>query len=747
VAAIRGGAVATPVLVPDAAPVRILRTRLLDPVLTAPPHVTVVVMSGPAGSGKSALARQLRDADPRRNAVLPLAVHSDDPVALTLQLLDAFAGLGASAEPLRTGLTAEEPAYSAIVLPALERLAASAGAAAPYLLVVDDLHLVGDPRCLELLRVLASAVPSGSLLVLLTRDEPPTWLSRLRADGRLMDIDPSALAFSVPEAEELFHHLHLSPSRASIERLVEQTEGWAVGVCLTALASARTGDDLADSTGTPSSRTHIGDYVRSQVLDPLEPQDRQFLVRTSVLDQLAPAACDAVLERHDSASVLPRLHRHNLLVLRLDGEDAYRCHHLLGEQLAAELAAQDPALPALLHSRAARWADSQGDLDGAVRHAKQAHDLPLVAELIWSGIESCLGSGRPDRLRSWLGSLTDRDLAAERWLSLAAAWSAEQLGDVDRMRRWLLVAQKHAGRDWREHMQDDEFAASVALLVGVVGETGLEDSVTLCRAATQGLPADSGFRAAAAFISGVCLTLLRRPVEAEASLREAEQLARALHVPLVQADALSWQGLMAVAGGDHPRGIDLIAQASSLVELYRLDRMVTSALSLTALALLQAMRHDPEAASTLGRARRLTVTIHGVGPWLAVCGPIFQARAALLLGDTALTRLLIVEARAAMSPRLAPTLAAELLADTEAQFRTVSRSGVTGAALTAAEMRVLEFLPSHLSFPLIGEHLHLSLNTVKSHAAAVYRKLGVNTRDDAVARARELGLVEALPLD
>lgn len=62
-------------------------------------------------------------------------------------------------------------------------------------------------------------------------------------------------------------------------------------------------------------------------------------------------------------------------------------------------------------------------------------------------------------------------------------------------------------------------------------------------------------------------------------------------------------------------------------------------------------------------------------------------------------------------------------------------------------MRVLQFLPSHLSFPLIGEHLHLSLNTVKTHALAVYRKLGVNSRDEAVARAQELGLVEAPPRD
>ena len=315
------------------------------------------------------------------------------------------------------------------------------------------------------------------------------------------------------------------------------------------------------------------------------------------------------------------------------------------------------------------------------------------------------------------------------------------------MRRWLLTAQRHAGRDWRARMGEDEFAASVALLVGVVGDTGLEDAVVLCDGALQGLPPDSGFRAAAAFIGGVCLTLLRRPLEGQAWLVEAEQLARALGVPLVEADALSWQGLMAVTHGDNARGAQLIAEASRLIERHHLDRMITSAHCLTAQALLLAMRHDPSAATRLGTARRLTITIRGVGPWLAVCGPLFQARAALLLGDAALARMLIVEARAAMTADLAQSLAHDVLDDTESLLRSMSRTGMSGVALTAAEMRVLQFMPSHLSFPRIGEHLHLSLNTVKTHVLSIYRKLGVNSRDDAVARARELGLLEAPPHD
>ena len=62
------------------------------------------------------------------------------------------------------------------------------------------------------------------------------------------------------------------------------------------------------------------------------------------------------------------------------------------------------------------------------------------------------------------------------------------------------------------------------------------------------------------------------------------------------------------------------------------------------------------------------------------------------------------------------------------------------STLTTAELRLLPYLATHLSFPEIGERRHLSRHTVKSHAMAIYRKLNVTSRDDAVQRAREVGL-------
>jgi LuxR family transcriptional regulator, maltose regulon positive regulatory protein len=78
-----------------------------------------------------------------------------------------------------------------------------------------------------------------------------------------------------------------------------------------------------------------------------------------------------------------------------------------------------------------------------------------------------------------------------------------------------------------------------------------------------------------------------------------------------------------------------------------------------------------------------------------------------------------------------------------AQLASERGSIIPGAsALTAAELRVLPMLATHLSFPEIGAEMFLSPNTIKSQAMSIYRKLEASSRSQAVARSRELGLLE-----
>jgi LuxR family maltose regulon positive regulatory protein len=130
-------------------------------------------------------------------------------------------------------------------------------------------------------------------------------------------------------------------------------------------------------------------------------------------------------------------------------------------------------------------------------------------------------------------------------------------------------------------------------------------------------------------------------------------------------------------------------------------------------------------------------------PYLAVQARIELARVHLALADQAGARTLMREVEGLLKRR--PGLGT-LAGEAEALWAQLSRergSSVPGAsALTAAELRLLPLLATHLSFPEIAQELFLSPSTIKSEAMAVYRKLGVSSRNQAVTRSRELGLLE-----
>jgi LuxR family transcriptional regulator, maltose regulon positive regulatory protein len=720
-----------------------LLTRLHDDA-----EVPVVVVHAPAGFGKTTLAEQWAHHDFRPHSTLRIASPDNDPAALALALIGALEPIGPSVGRIRSVATSVEPSFSALLLPAITRLASSRRD--PFVLVVDDVHLLTRPACHAVLEAVVRGLPVGSQLALLSRQGPPPWLARARAEGRLVCLGPDDLAFGDGESHNLLDGLGMALPPELAADLVARAEGWPVALYLMALAvDAHGARSLpAGVTGTASD-PFVRDYLKSEVLAGLDDGTRAFLRRTSVLEELSGPSCDALLQRRDSAAVLAHLTgRLQLVVATEPPPGRYRYHHLLADALHAELESSEPWSAPELHRRASAWHESQGDLAAAIRHAKAAGDLELTGRLVWSGVPACISSGQPDRLAAWLADLDDLRIRSDRWLSLAAAWLGLQSGDPTRMTRWLLAAEEHAGAAWEERVPDDEYAASLACLHVVVGDRGVEGSLALCVGAERGLPRDSGFRAAALHNQGVALTLLRRFQEGLDSLRRAELLGRALGVPIIEANALAWQGMLALLNDDWAEGVPLIERAGELVEAHHLERLATSVNTITALALLKAARGDKdEARVVLGTARRLTTRVSQIAPWFAIAGPLVQARAAILLGDPALARTLCGEARHHVTPDLADTLLLELLDDAEARLRSLQDDQLGSESLTTAQLRVLQFLPSRLTFDEIGEHLFLSRATIKSHASAIYRKLGASSRDEAISRARTLGLVESPPAD
>ena len=119
---------------------------------------------------------------------------------------------------------------------------------------------------------------------------------------------------------------------------------------------------------------------------------------------------------------------------------------------------------------------------------------------------------------------------------------------------------------------------------------------------------------------------------------------------------------------------------------------------------------------------------------------IQMARAYISLADQAGAATVLQQAEDILQQRPDLGVLPAQVSELRSRLARIGDGAVGASALTAAELRLLPLLPTHLSFQEIGERLHVSTNTVKSQAYSAYRKLGVSSRSAAVTRARELGL-------
>ena len=142
----------------------------------------------------------------------------------------------------------------------------------------------------------------------------------------------------------------------------------------------------------------------------------------------------------------------------------------------------------------------------------------------------------------------------------------------------------------------------------------------------------------------------------------------------------------------------------------------------------------------LGRAALLRPLLTYALPVVSVQALIELARSYLALADQAGAAAVLRQAHDILQQRPDLGVLPGQADGLQSQLAKITASGAGASSLTAAELRLLPLLATHLSFREIGERLYVSANTVKTQAYSAYRKLGVSTRSEAVARAHELGL-------
>ena len=719
----------------------ILRPRLIER-MEGDDDASLVVVSAPAGYGKTTALAQWAAKTRHRTVVwLDADPGHADPVVFVEDLLAALDEVEPISDLRLAAMgAADRRALSTRVIPRIGRWLRSLEA--PFTLVIDDAERLTHPICLEALEVVAANLAHGSHLALGCREDPAMRLASLRAALRLREIGLDDLAMGAVEADLLLAAMGLRFTTDELEQVLEHTEGWPAGLVLAALAIGEDPDRGRAVARFDGGDRRIADYFVEELLDRIPAAEAALLTRTSILDTLTAPACSAVMEAPVTADDLRALKRRNRFIVQLDaGGERFRHHQLFAEMLGAELERREPDAGRGLHLRAARWHQAQGDRLAAVRHLLAAGDDDAAAGFVWSSLPALQPTGRIETLRQMIAIFPDEEVRARAPLALAMAWTCVD-NRSELVRHWTQLAAA-AGFEGPLPGGPADVGAAIDLLHATIGADGAAQMVRDAARAYEADADDSPWRSLCCFLMGVGGHLLGDRARALEALQEGADRAGGM-IPSVQMLCQSWLAVMRVLDADWPGAAAHAARGQEQVRAAGLDGYSSTGVLSSVLALLAARERDEETSRAHQRHARLMLAHYReILPGLVLVSLILLARAAVQTGDADTAHALIAEAGEIRARVPDSPLLDEQFASCRALVDGVSPSALRDAAsLTTAELRVLGHLPTHLTFREIGERLHLSRFTVKSQAMSVYRKLGVTSRGEAVARARALDLLD-----
>jgi LuxR family transcriptional regulator, maltose regulon positive regulatory protein len=739
---------------PPAARAGLLQRAGIQSLLQGGLQGKLCLVEAPPGFGKTTLLAQWRATAGRgRVAWVSLDEGDNDPTRFWVYVVEALRivepGVGASA---LAALGRPSAGLYRAVLPAL--LNELSAARLPLFLVLDDYHLITNPTCHQTLGFLLDHLPVGVHLVLATRADPPLALARMRARGELAELRVADLVFTDQEASELLNgSMGLQLAAEDVGRLAERTEGWAAGLYLAGLSLRGRQDPSAFITAFSGDNRHVADYLGAEVLARQPEGIRRFLLRTSILERLSGPLCDAVLEAEGSARLLVELERSNLFLVPLDDRRQwYRYHHLFAELLRLELRHRDPELVPVLHRRAAAWHRLAGNLDEAIGHASAAGEFAQAAALITQHWLTYWRRGQRATVARWLDGLPEEAMMTDPPVAYVAAWIRGYSGaSKQRTEDWLAVVETDG---YEERLPDGGssegglpdgvsslgFGANLARAALVFDDLG-RSAAAGRRALELAGPESSQFWWMAQSALGHALYLSGQAAETRPQLEELVRRVPAGNQPVAVVLALAVLSLLAGDQDDDRTALALARRAAATADSQGLSAEPMCGIAYSALGRALARQGElSEAEEQLGRALEM----------LGIDSMVVQRAHALLLlapvrrdsGDLQGAKALVEEARELIERFADPGSLPALLEETERMLGSAPRRRLDMVEpLTERELAVLRLLATRLSNREIGRQLYVSINTVRTHIQAVYRKLGVATRAEAVALARELGLL------
>ena len=725
---------------PSLRPALVPRPRLVD--MLAGNDAPIGVVVAPPGFGKTTVLLQWQSSSKGAFAWLSLDDGDNDPLVFWSCLVGSIArvvpGFASSVVPALSSLGGGL-ALDAVLARILNELEALDQHIA---LVLDDYQLIRSRECHETLALFLERLPSTLQLIISTRSDPPLPIARWRANGHVTELRAADLAFTATEAAEALNRTWgLDLSAESIAVLHERTEGWPAGLYLACLSLRGSSDPAAFVADFGGATRLVIDYLMEVVLEQQSEELGRFLLETSVLEGLCGSLCDAVTERNDSASVLAQLEHENLFLVALDDRrEWFRYHHLFAEALNEELGRRYRERRPMLHRRAGAWFEDRGDVGQAIRHAFAGGDFDAAARLMSTHWFESVNLGRLATVCGWVETFPRPIVDADARLLLIEGWISGLQGDAEGGLHALSEARR-VGYEGELPDGSGTVEESAALIRGTFPWSDVGAMLSAARSAhTREGERESVWQAMAALDLGWALILAGESEQAREPLIQAVTLASRSEQWVVAGDARGFLAEISVAAGDLESAEAWIHDALEFVTRYGFADLPHVGYYHMLAGTIHARRGQYEEANRL-----ISVGLAQMrGSW----EPLHVAQALLWLasvrqaiGARAEARAMIAEARALIEACHDPGILTERLKQATRAMVPAYRRADQGTKLTEREVEVLRVLAAGATEREAAANLYVSYGTIHSHTKAIYFKLGCSSRDEAVARARELGLI------
>ncbi|WP_025785409.1 LuxR C-terminal-related transcriptional regulator [Sporosarcina sp. D27] len=389
----------------------------------------VTILRAPAGYGKTTLLLQWLKISQENAAWISIDNTDNDPTRFWTYVLHAVAKTcQTDVDQVLIHLlkSSDEMTYDFFIDSFIQEISMSG---IPFSLVMDDYHLIENRFIHRMMTKFIELAPSNVHVYLTSRTDLPLPIARWRVHQWVTEFNEPQLRFTLEEAKEFCVIKNLSiPSKETLERLMEQTEGWIAGLQLANLANPLAPTEQLNQ----DSRSLIDEFLIQEILAPLPLLTQVFLIRTSLLNVLEPELCNQLTERTDSYKLLETLESMGFFIIRLQSSNpVFRYHHLFAEALQAELRKRFTSKQVItIVEETASLLHDKGDVISAIELALKYECYELASDWIVQHLVHLFSSGQTTTFMRWMHHLRSNNFSVPHEMLVMGVITSMSTGEI-----------------------------------------------------------------------------------------------------------------------------------------------------------------------------------------------------------------------------------------------------------------------------------------------------------------------------